>query len=129
MVRPRYWKRQIENPLKRKVWSLVLHAMRTGRLIKSPFCQLCLGTHGVEAHHEDYAKPFDVVWLCRRCHTDITPHVRSAPRLQRSCLRCGGLFQVRVSKTRGKGTGRYCSRSCSVSATNRLRAGGTGGSK
>ena len=26
-------------------------------------------THTLQMHHEDYGKPFDIVWLCIDCHT------------------------------------------------------------
>ncbi len=28
------------------------------------------GRSAIVADHEDYAKPFDVTWLCRECHTE-----------------------------------------------------------
>ena len=30
-------------------------------------CEVC-GDDPAEAHHEDYAYPLSVVWLCRKCH-------------------------------------------------------------
>lgn len=36
-------------------------------IIKPDRCEDC-GAVMAEMHHEDYAKPKDVVWLCRRCH-------------------------------------------------------------
>lgn len=54
--------------LERKVHYTVGNAIRDGRLIRPSSCSEC-GTKGrVDAHHEDYSKPFDVTWLCRKCH-------------------------------------------------------------
>jgi ribosomal protein S27AE len=41
-------------------------ALRSGKLEKMP-CTRC-GSLTVEAHHHDYSKPLEVVWMCRRCH-------------------------------------------------------------
>ena len=38
-----------------------------GRLKKKP-CKKCGETHRVQAHHEDYSKPADIVWLCPKHH-------------------------------------------------------------
>jgi len=42
------------------------HAVQRGHLQKTP-CERCGGAD-VEAHHDDYAKPLAVRWLCARCH-------------------------------------------------------------
>lgn len=44
----------------------VRQALRTGDL-KRGRCEVC-GSFRVEAHHEDYAAPLVVVWLCRSHH-------------------------------------------------------------
>ncbi len=41
-------------------------AIKSGILIKMP-CVSC-GEYKSEAHHPDYSKPLEVVWLCRPCH-------------------------------------------------------------
>ena len=46
--------------------SKVSHAIRTGRLKKMP-CNVC-ASERVVAHHDDYAKPLDVIWLCQAHH-------------------------------------------------------------
>lgn len=40
--------------------------VRRGKVVRSP-CARC-GNPRVEAHHKDYSRPLDVVWLCRECH-------------------------------------------------------------
>lgn len=45
-----------------------MYAIRTGKLVKQP-CEVC-SEPNVEAHHDDYAKPYDVRWLCKACHAD-----------------------------------------------------------
>lgn len=42
------------------------HAQRWGELVPQP-CADC-GADKSEKHHEDYSKPFEIVWLCRKCH-------------------------------------------------------------
>ncbi|MHC4647806.1 MAG: hypothetical protein ACYTBJ_20275 [Planctomycetota bacterium] len=42
------------------------NAIRDGRLRRMP-CEKC-GAEPTEAHHEDYSKPLEVIWLCPRCH-------------------------------------------------------------
>lgn len=44
----------------------VSRALKTGKLIPKP-CEKCNSEKTV-AHHEDYDKPLDVVWLCQPCH-------------------------------------------------------------
>ena len=41
----------------------------TGLLKRPKTCQRC-GVYGVRilAHHEDYSRPHDVIWLCDKCH-------------------------------------------------------------
>lgn len=51
-----------------KVRSVTYNAIKSGKLTRLP-CENC-GEQRVEAHHTDYNKPFDVMWLCTRCHKD-----------------------------------------------------------
>ena len=46
--------------------SKLARALETGE-VKKGKCKVC-GAKNVEAHHKDYRKPLDVVWLCRKCH-------------------------------------------------------------
>lgn len=41
-------------------------AKREGLLKPKP-CEVC-GEPKVDGHHEDYLKPLEVTWLCRKCH-------------------------------------------------------------
>lgn len=55
------------NPERRAARVAVGNAIRDGRLVRQP-CEVC-GDRG-EAHHDDYARPLDVRWLCFRCHRE-----------------------------------------------------------
>lgn len=46
-----------------------VEAIRDGRLVRQP-CEKC-GDSASQAHHEDYAQPLSVNWLCRRCHAHL----------------------------------------------------------
>lgn len=50
----------------------VYAAIKSGRLQKPEACENCGDrSKPPHAHHEDYNKPLEVMWLCRRCHTNI----------------------------------------------------------
>ncbi len=57
------------NPEQRnKAYSIVYIATRNGTLVKQP-CEHCLEVNWKsEAHHEDYSKPLEVIWLCKLHH-------------------------------------------------------------
>jgi len=60
-------KRWAELPLeKRRAHWTVHNAIRDGRLMKEP-CEVC-GVEKTDAHHDDYSKPLEVRWLCRKHH-------------------------------------------------------------
>ena len=58
---------QASHPEVRKAHIIVGNAIRDGKLKPEP-CTRCGFAIGVQAHHEDYSKPLDVMWLCTKCH-------------------------------------------------------------
>lgn len=58
-----------ENPEKRIAHHKVSNAIRDGKLIVLP-CEVCFNTHDIHAHHDDYSKPLDIRWLCRKHHIE-----------------------------------------------------------
>lgn len=57
------------NPEKVHAHSVVAYATRKGSLVRPSECASCLKPCRPDAHHEDYAKPLSVEWLCRKCHS------------------------------------------------------------
>lgn len=49
-----------------KCHNAVARAIKNGQLTRQP-CVRCSSEKSL-AHHEDYDKPLDVVWLCQPCH-------------------------------------------------------------
>jgi hypothetical protein len=60
--------RRARNPEKERTRYLTTNAIRDGRLIKKP-CIYC-NSEKVQAHHHDYSKPLDVIWVCFTCHRE-----------------------------------------------------------
>lgn len=56
---------RVRFPERYKAYTAVSNAIRDGRLKRQP-CAVC-GGRG-HAHHEDYGRPLDVVWLCPAHH-------------------------------------------------------------
>ena len=57
------WRKQF--PERKNAQAKVCRALKTGKLFKQP-CFMC--GEQAEAHHPDYSRPLDVVWLCSSHH-------------------------------------------------------------
>jgi len=57
--------------LKWKARYTLTNAIRDQKIEKGLRCILCNSEKLIEAHHPNYEKPLDVVWLCRECHRKI----------------------------------------------------------
>jgi ribosomal protein S27AE len=55
-----------ENPDIARAHDIVERAVKFGKIVRRP-CEIC-GAVRTDAHHDDYTKPLEVRWLCRRCH-------------------------------------------------------------
>jgi len=60
------WSKQ--NRHKRNANQKLSRSVLKGIVIRKFVCEKCPSDIKVEAHHEDYLKPLDVVWLCSKCH-------------------------------------------------------------
>jgi hypothetical protein len=70
-------RRQIEiHPEKKSATTTLGNAVRDGKITKMP-CAKC-GDPRSEAHHEDYSKPLDVIWLCKKHHWMVHEEKRKA---------------------------------------------------
>jgi hypothetical protein len=61
--------------------TLVFDAVADGVLVRPQTCSRCLApTPHIVAHHENYDRPFQVIWLCHACHYRIhnTPEKEQA---------------------------------------------------
>jgi len=66
--------RSPEDKYKDNVRAKTRYRIVKGILIKKP-CELC-GEEKVEAHHDDYSKPFEIRWLCIKHHHEFHGHQR-----------------------------------------------------
>lgn len=57
------------NPIKNAARAAVNRNVRSGALVKKP-CEVC-GATDVDGHHDDYSKPLEVRWLCRKHHLEL----------------------------------------------------------
>lgn len=56
------------NREKKRAQGLVRTELRAGRLQRPSACSECGVATSVDAHHDDYSKPYEITWLCRACH-------------------------------------------------------------
>ncbi len=62
----RYKRHRQTHPKEIKAKSKIYAQVKNGNIVRQP-CRDC-GHPVVDAHHPDYDKPLDVVWLCRTHH-------------------------------------------------------------
>ena len=60
------WKSR--NPEKKRIHTALNNAVQDGKVKKPKVCSKCGVEKRLDGHHPDYAKPLEVVWLCRPCH-------------------------------------------------------------
>ena len=57
------------NPIKRLASTIVGNAVRDGKILKPNTCETCKSKpNRLHGHHDDYAFPLVVRWLCPGCH-------------------------------------------------------------
>jgi hypothetical protein len=61
-------------PMKYAAHVMFRNAVRDKRVPLVTVCSECSSTNKVEGHHDDYTKPFDVRWLCEKCHKEWHKH-------------------------------------------------------
>ncbi len=66
MQRVNNWKKKY--PERYRAHNVVYVAVRRGELKPKP-CEVC-GVVKVESHHEDYERPLEVKWLCKKHHVE-----------------------------------------------------------
>lgn len=49
----------------------LLNSIYNGKTIRPNNCSKCGVDCIPHGHHEDYSKPLDVIWLCRKCHVSV----------------------------------------------------------
>jgi hypothetical protein len=60
-----------KNAIKKGASTIVGNAVRDGRLKKPNVCEYCKNpATRIHGHHDDYAFPLVVRWLCPKCHSD-----------------------------------------------------------
>lgn len=62
------------NPSRKAAYMAVSLALKAGILTRPDHCSGCGcpdTERRIEAHHADYARPLDVIWLCTKCHRRV----------------------------------------------------------
>jgi formylmethanofuran dehydrogenase subunit E len=63
------WRKKV--PEASRAYNKIRYAINTGKLIKPNKCEKCGEEKKVAAHHNDYTKPYDIMWLCSKCHKKL----------------------------------------------------------
>lgn len=64
----REYRKRPEFKKKADAYKMVQLALKFGILVRPNHCEKCGKDVFTEAHHPDYNKPLEVIWLCKQCH-------------------------------------------------------------
>ncbi len=74
-TRPKYREFTEYQKMRHKAVSYLTVYVKRGK-IKKGNCEVCSSDKNVEAHHDDYSKPLDVRWLCRKHHRELHKNLK-----------------------------------------------------
>jgi len=60
-----------KNPDKCRAHQAVYKAVKSGAIEKPGICAICGSGGRIVAHHEDYSRLLDVIFLCETCHYNL----------------------------------------------------------
>jgi hypothetical protein len=73
--RGKRWRRL--HRMEHHVHTLLNRAIKNGEIVKPDECSRCgIKAVKINAHHENYSKPYDVIWLCDKCHAERHLEIR-----------------------------------------------------
>lgn len=64
-------KKRKENTLKYHCYNKFWYAILNGKIRRAERCRWCPSKKDIEGHHKDYNKPYEVEWLCKKCHRKL----------------------------------------------------------
>ncbi len=65
-------------PEKTRARTCLNRAISKGYIVKPSICTMCESKDKkLDGHHEDYSKPLDVIWMCRKCHSDYEKVIKA----------------------------------------------------
>lgn len=68
------------NPEKIRANGIVNDMLRYGKLERPNTCSVCGVECKPQAHHPDYSKPTEIIWVCTKCHAFIHRAIRDEQR-------------------------------------------------
>lgn len=57
--------------MKQDAYNFIGNLIKSNRIIRPNYCSNCESSCFPEAHHPNYNKPNEVIWLCRSCHRKL----------------------------------------------------------
>lgn len=70
------YKKTIASVEKQQAHSLITRHIKAGNIVRPDHCSQCGVACYPDGHHNDYSKPLEVEWLCKKCHRSRQGYVR-----------------------------------------------------